>query len=81
MNDFKLELENTSAKFIQEIENFAQEKNCDLMEAVIEYCKLNNIEVETAASIIKSFPKIKARLRNEGESLNLLKKIKRISEE
>lgn len=60
--------------FYAEIETLVVESKLDYMDAVIFYCEKNNIELETAASIIKSNAKIKAILQNEGEALNLLPK-------
>jgi hypothetical protein len=64
----------TSEKFTKEIERIVNTYNIDYMDAVIHYCEKNNIEVETAASIIKSNLRIKSRLQLEAENLNYITK-------
>jgi len=64
----------TPQTFCQEIESLVVELRTDYMDAVVHYCEKNNIELETAASIIKSNNKFKAIIQNEGEDLNLLPK-------
>jgi len=64
----------TPQTFCQEIESLVVELRTDYMDAVLHYCEKNNIELETAASIIKSNNKFKAIIQNEGEDLNLLPK-------
>jgi len=64
----------TPQTFCQEIEYLVVELRTDYMDAVVHYCEKNNIELETAASIIKSNSKFKAIIQNEGEDLNLLPK-------
>jgi hypothetical protein len=64
----------TPQTFCQEIESLVVELRTDYMDAVVHYCEKNNIELETAASIIKSNSKFKAIIQNEGEDLNLLPK-------
>lgn len=64
----------TTEKFTKEIERLVSTYNLEYMDAVIHFCEKNNIEVETAASIIRSNLKIKSRLQLEAESLNFLPK-------
>lgn len=64
----------TTEKFTKEIERIVNTFNIDYMDAVIHFCEKNNIEVETAASIIRSNLKIKSRLQLEAENLNFLPK-------
>ena len=64
----------TSEKFIKEIERIVNTYDIEYMDAVIHFCEKNNIEVETAASIIRSNLKIKSKLQLEAESLNFLPK-------
>ncbi len=69
----------TSEKFTKEIEKIVSDYNIDYMDAVLHYCEKNNIEVETAASIIKSNLRIKSRLQHEAENLNYLPKSAKLS--
>ena len=64
----------TSEKFIKEIERIVNTYDIEYMDAVIHFCEKNNIEVETAASIIRSNLKIKSKLQLEAETLNFLPK-------
>lgn len=64
----------TSEKFLKEIERIVSTYNIEYMDAVIHFCDKNNIEVETAASIIRSNLKIKSKLQLEAENLNYLPK-------
>ncbi len=64
----------TSEKFIKEIERIVNTYDIEYMDAVIHFCEKNNIEVETAASIIRSNLKIKSKLQLEAENLNFLPK-------
>lgn len=64
----------TTEKFIGDVEKLVNNHNLDYMDAVIHYCEKNNLELEAAASIIKSNAKMKAKLQSEGEVLNFLPK-------
>ena len=56
------------------IEALVKEKGMDYMEACLHFCETNNIEIETVASVVKSSTKLKAKLKEEALSKNLLKK-------
>ena len=62
----------SSADFVKTIDDFAREKNIEYIDAVVEYCRQHNIEIETAAAIIKSSPLIKSKIQAEAEELNIL---------
>lgn len=65
----------TSAEFISKIEiMMASGKYEGYMEAVIEYCEKNNLDVETAAALLKTSTKIKSKIQKEAEGVNLLPK-------
>lgn len=64
----------TTEKFLAEIEKLVLNFNMDYLDAVVYYCERNNLEVETAASIIRSNLKIKSKLQVEAENLNFLPK-------
>ena len=64
----------TTEKFTKEIELIVSTFDIDYMDAVIHFCEKNNIELETAASIIRSNLKIKSKLQLEAENLNFLPK-------
>ena len=64
----------TSEKFIKEIERLVINYNLDYMDAVVNNFEKNNIEIEAAASIIRSNIRIKAKLQDEAEELNFMPK-------
>lgn len=61
-------------KFVDEIELLCKEKNMEYIDAVIEWCDKNNLEVETAAYWIKRDRTMKSKIQNEAENLNILKR-------
>jgi len=68
----------TSADFVKEIDRLVTTKNITYFDAAILYCEMNNIEVETAASLIKQSTVLKAKIQFEAENLNLMKKSARL---
>lgn len=62
----------SSEHFYNEIEKLVKKHNLKYIDAVIYFCEKNEIEIETAASMIKSNFKIKCLVQNEGEELNFL---------
>ena len=63
----------TPSQFAIEIEMVVKEKNINYLDAVMHYVEKNNIEVETAASLIKSSQILKGKVAAEAEELRLLK--------
>ena len=61
-------------KFLQEIERTCRQNNIEYIDAVIDYCERNKLEVEYIASIIKRDPVIKSKIQAEAEGLNILKR-------
>ena len=64
----------SSNAFFESIQSLSTDLNIDYMEAVIHYCERNNIEIETAAAMIKQNSKEKAKLQLNAEALNYLPK-------
>jgi hypothetical protein len=60
--------------FIEKIEEIAIAKRVDYIDAVVIYCELTGLEVETAAKLIKSNAKMKARIKTDAENLNYFPK-------
>lgn len=54
--------------FIQKIERIVEEKKIETLEAVLYYCEVTGLEIETAAELIRKNAKIKARVRNDAEN-------------
>lgn len=68
----------TTQGFIREIEELVEETKIDYIDAVLHYCEQNNIEIETAAAIIRISPKIKSRIQLEAENANVLPKTQKL---
>jgi hypothetical protein len=60
--------------FIEKIDAIAHEKRLDYIDAVVLFCEQTGLEVETAAKLIKSNAKMKARIKNDAENLNYFPK-------
>lgn len=68
----------SSSDFVKEIEKIVTNKKIEFFEAVLLYCESNNIEVETAASLVKQNVVLKAKIQFEAENLNLIKRTPRL---
>jgi hypothetical protein len=60
--------------FMQEIDKLVEDEGLEYIEAIIYYCEVNDIEIETAASLIKGSAKMKAKVQLEAENLNYIPK-------
>lgn len=60
--------------FLDKIESIAVEKRVDYIDAVVLYCEKTGLEIETAAKLIRSNAKMKARIKNDAENLNYFPK-------
>lgn len=63
-------------KFSEIIENIVKEKRIEYMDAVIMHCEQIGFEVELAATLLT--PPIKAKISEEAQSLNLIKKVNKL---
>jgi len=63
-------------EFSLKIAEIAEEYNIHCMDAIIQYCEESGIEIEVAATLISSH--LKARIREEAQSVNLIKKSSRL---
>jgi hypothetical protein len=68
----------TPTEFMGEIDKLSLEKRISYLDAVVLYCEQNNIEIETAASLIKGSTKMKARIQDDAEDLNYLPKTRKL---
>jgi hypothetical protein len=60
------------SEFSTKILEMADEQGQPCMDVIIQYCDETGIEVEVAATLVSSF--LKARIREEAQSINLIKK-------
>ena len=68
----------SSSDFVKEITQLVSDKNIGFFDAVIYYFETHNIEVETAASMIKQSTILKSKIQYEAEELNLMRKTARL---
>ena len=62
-----------SSKFTQEIERIVQEnRDISYIDAILSFCEVNNIELETVPKLISK--PLKEKLKYEAMNLNFLKK-------
>jgi hypothetical protein len=64
--------------FYEAIDNLVKHHDLSYMDAIVYYCEKNDIEIETAASLIKGNFRIKSSIQSEGEQLNFLPKAARL---
>lgn len=64
----------SSTDFCLEIEAIVKERKAEYHEAVLLYCEAHNIEIETAATLIKQNSSLKAKIQLEAENINMVKK-------
>jgi len=64
----------TSKEFTKIIDDIIKKEHLTIIEAVTHFCEKYGVEVETAASLIKSSSKLKKRVQREAEQHNLLKR-------
>lgn len=77
-NQIRLNNLQSSTEFIKTIEHLVKNDGLDYIDAVVFYCESNNIEIETAASIIRNSTYIKSNIQIEAENLNFLPKRARL---
>lgn len=64
--------------FMESIESLVIEKKLDYLDAVMYFCEKNNIEIETAADMIKSNAKLKTKIKFDAEALGYLPKTSKL---
>ena len=65
----------TPTKFSMEIEKIVAEEKLNYIDAIIHYCEINNIEVESVTKLISK--PLKERLKWDAIRLNFMKKTSR----
>jgi hypothetical protein len=74
IDDVEINSIKSPTQFMQEIDKLVEEKKMDYIEAVMYYCSVNDVEIETAAALIKGSAKMKAKIQFEAENQNYLPK-------
>lgn len=78
LNDIEQMAVLSAGDFMTEIEKIVASKKITYMDAVLHFCETTGLEVESAASIIKSSAKLKARIQEDAENLNYLPKTRKL---
>ena len=65
----------TPAKFSMEIETIVAEENINYIDAICQYCEMNDIEVDSISKLISK--PLKERLKYDAINLNFMKKTSR----
>jgi len=65
----------TKSKFAEEIESFVLEHKLNYIDAIVEYCDKNSIDIESVSKLISK--PLKEKLKCEAMELNFLKKTTR----
>lgn len=68
----------TPTDFMIEVDKIAEDHRLTYIDAVIYYCEKTGIEIETAAALIKSSAKMKAKIQLDAEEQNFLPKTRRL---
>lgn len=63
-----------SQKFMHDIDKICSAGKIEYIDAVVDWCEKNKIEIEYVASFIKKDPVFKSKLQEEAENLNILKR-------
>jgi hypothetical protein len=58
--------------FYSEIDRLVNNHKLSYMDAIVYFCEKNEVEIESAASMIKGNFRIKSQIQQEGELLNYL---------
>jgi hypothetical protein len=72
MTELKLNKTIDTNNFYKEIDSLVKRHNLKYIDAVVYFCEKNEIEIETAASMISDNYRIKSSLQLEGEELHFL---------
>ena len=62
-------------KFAEEIESLVLRTQMNYIDAIVEYCEINNIEVDTISKMISK--PLKEKIKYDAQELNFLKKTTR----
>jgi len=71
-------LQEKISNFRSDIYTMIKERDMDFIDAVVHWCDINKIEIELAASLVKTDPNILHEIQLDAESLNYLKKTARL---
>jgi len=64
--------------FDEKIETLVEQHNVEYIDAVLDYCAKNNLEIEAMADVIQKSPLLKSKIQEEAEKLHYLKPTARL---
>ena len=67
---------NEISEFSDKIVEIAEETGMTMMDSIVHYCEETGLEIDVASTLISSA--LKSKIREEAQSLNLLKKTSRL---
>jgi predicted aldo/keto reductase-like oxidoreductase len=73
----KLDSQLNSEKIMNEISGMIAQ-GVPYIDAIVEYCEVNSLEIEVAGEIIRRSPILKAKIHEEAEHLNLVQSVVRL---
>jgi hypothetical protein len=65
----------TPSKFALEVEKIVIEENCNYIDAIVNYCQINNLEVDSITKLVSK--PLKERLKYDAINLNFMKRTSR----
>ena len=65
----------TPSKFALEVEKIVIEEKCNYIDAIVHYCQINNLEVDSITKLISK--PLKERLKYDAINLNFMKRSSR----
>lgn len=65
----------TPSKFALEVEKIVAEEKCNYIDAIVHYCEVNSIEVDSITKLVSK--PLKERLKYDAINLNFMKKTSR----
>lgn len=65
----------TTARFSQDVEKIAYENSMNYIDAIVHYCEIHEIEIESVSKLISK--PLKEKLKYDAQKLNYIKKTSR----
>jgi len=78
MNTIKINSVISVSDFLIEIEKLVTDKRMEYIDAIVYYCEQNNMEIETAARLVKQNQRYQAKVRSEAEDLHYIPKTSKL---
>jgi chorismate mutase len=78
MNTIKINSVISVSDFLVEIEKLVTDKRMEYIDAIVYYCEQNNMEIETAARLVKQNQRFQAKVRSEAEDLHYIPKTSKL---